>query len=84
MKRSSMINVIMTELSPHFDVTDLRKLDVAERILNAILDQGMLPPPASIEVINDGLMYTYYPRGSIVENPDWEINLEESNLWEKE
>jgi hypothetical protein len=60
MKKSEIVNLLLTEINYRqyqdyqFDYSD------AEKILDVLLEAGMLPPPNGTDAVSSSIIYAYY------------------------
>lgn len=83
MKRSEMVINIAIELMSNFpELKKEERRKIADEILQCIEINGMLPPPKTVDVVTNFLVYCYYPQ--VIGDDTDHINRVNSQLWEPE
>ena len=81
MKRSTLIK---KALNHDLNTVCVNEAQV-ERMLEVFEKLGMLPPPKQIECVTDHLMHCYYKKVDEKKvNGMWELDRDNSQLWEPE
>lgn len=86
MKRSEAVKLIHNIISSELLTEEEFNLNDCSRLLKALEQAGMLPPPKAIEAVTESLAYCYYTKVSESKDIDgwYYFDRDNSQLWEPE